>query len=222
VYGDPSGLSSRTCRSVRGEPSVSMTWKSRPVSALASSPGLAMVAEAATNQAAQDLRHVGSEDPAVGVQLVDHDGAQAFEEGAPRRVARQDSEVQHVGRGDENAGWRFADPPPARRGRVSIVDLHRRRSRSAFESRDILLEALALVPFERFQRKQIEGPEVGVGQRALEDREVVHERLSAGRGRRKDHVVPRGDVFERAALVGVQGADAAAFEERHHRVESGR
>ena len=75
-----------------------------------------MVAEVNTNvgsdavvradaaQASQQVGDVGAEDAAQHVQLVDHDVAQAHEEGGPARVVRQDAVVQHLGVGEHDVG----------------------------------------------------------------------------------------------------------------------
>ena len=50
----------------------------------------------------EDVRDRRAEDPAVDVQLVDHDVAQPPEELHPARVVRQDPDVEHVGVRDED------------------------------------------------------------------------------------------------------------------------
>ena len=53
---------------------------------------------------AQHVRDVAAEDPALRVQLVDHDVAQPHHERGPPLMRRQDPDVQHVGIGEHDVG----------------------------------------------------------------------------------------------------------------------
>ena len=53
-------------------------------------------------QPAEHVRDVTAEDPALRVQLVDHDVAQPHHERRPALVRRQDPDVQHVGIGEHD------------------------------------------------------------------------------------------------------------------------
>ena len=66
----------------------------------------------------QQQGHVAAEHAAEHVQLVDHDVAQAHEEGRPAGVVRQDPRVEHVGVGHDHRR-RPAGPRPLARAVVS-------------------------------------------------------------------------------------------------------
>ena len=71
-------------------------------------------------QAAQQVGDVAAEDAAQHVELVDHDVAQAHEEGGPARVVGQEADVQHLGVGEHHVG--VAAHPRACVGRgVAVV-----------------------------------------------------------------------------------------------------
>ena len=55
-------------------------------------------------QAPDDIGHVRAEDPAIGVQFVDDHEFQVAEEVGPVGVMGQDTGVQHVGIGQQDAG----------------------------------------------------------------------------------------------------------------------
>ena len=55
------------------------------------------VVRAQASQPSQHVRDVAAEEPAQHVELVDHDVAQAHEEGRPLCVRREDPDVQHLG-----------------------------------------------------------------------------------------------------------------------------
>ena len=50
----------------------------------------------------QDIGHVRSEDPSVGMEFIDHDEFQILEEGHPLRMMGKDGRVEHVGIGDHD------------------------------------------------------------------------------------------------------------------------
>jgi hypothetical protein len=76
----------------------------------------------------------------------------------------QDARVKHVGRRDEDLGRRFANLPTLAVGRVSIVDCDANLRRRGTEPLDVALEPTALIPFECFEGKEIEGAALGVGE----------------------------------------------------------
>ena len=70
--------------------------------------------------AAQHVGDVAAEDAPVGVHLVEYDVAQAAEEAHPAGVVRQDTQVQHIGVGDEDARL-VADGGAVTLRRVAVV-----------------------------------------------------------------------------------------------------
>ena len=71
-------------------------------------------------QPAQHLGHVGAEDAAVAVALVDHHVAQAAQELRPSGVARQHRVMEHVRVGEDEVGV-GADPVPLLPRGVTVV-----------------------------------------------------------------------------------------------------
>ena len=98
-------------------------------------------------QAPQNVGQMAAEDAAVGVQFVQDDVAQIFEEARPFGVVRQDAGVQHVWiREDDVAA--FADGFAGVAGRVAIVgeDAEANR-RGASPDRAVRLVGLAREPW---------------------------------------------------------------------------
>ena len=60
------------------------------------------VVRADPQQPAQDIGYVAAEEAAVGVQFVDHDDLQLFEQLEPLGVVGQDRGVEHVRIRDDN------------------------------------------------------------------------------------------------------------------------
>ena len=83
--------------------------------------GVAAVVRAEAPQAADHLRDVAAEDPAVHVGLVEHDVAQVVQELGPALVARQDAEVQHVRVAEQDGGAAPDAGAHVHRG-VAVVD----------------------------------------------------------------------------------------------------
>ena len=104
-----------------GEPSVVTAVTGAPHRAEASRSGWPMVAELNTKRGigpvvttqptepAQHVGDVGAEDAPQHVQLVDHDVAQAHQQGIPLGVAGEEASVEHLGIGEHDVGV-VADP----------------------------------------------------------------------------------------------------------------
>ena len=174
-------------------------------------PGPRAVVRRHPQQPPQHLRHVGAEDAAVGVQLVDHDPAQGREQLPPARVPRQDADVQHVGGRDQHARRTLADPLAAAGGGVAVVDLDEVVAVEA-EGSGVGAQAVALIAGQRLQREEVERPGLLAGLRRPQHGELVDERLAAGGGRGEHDVGARVEPLEGPNLVLVEGADAAAGE----------
>ena len=116
-------------------------------------------------EAAEHLRHVASEDAAVGVELVDDDEAQRAEQRLPGAVARQDAGVEHVGRRDQHGGGSLAQAPALGARRVAVVDRHHRRA--VLPEPERLrggAQPLLLVLLQGAQGEQEEGMGAGLGE----------------------------------------------------------
>ena len=169
-------------------------------------------------EAAEDLGDLGAEDAAIGVKLVDDHQRKAAKEALPAGVMGKDPHVKHVRRGDQHVGRRRADLPAPGRRRVAVVDLHGgQMTQQAFRRRqrgDVFLEPLPLILLQRLQRKEIEGPSLGIGERAGQGRKVVDQGLPAGGGGGEDHVVPLAEELEGPGLVAVERFDPAPAQHR--------
>ncbi len=83
---------------------------------------LAPVVAADALKAPQDLSHVTSEDPPVGVQLVDDDEAKALPERLPLGVVGKQGVMKHVRVGEQNVRRILADLRSLIRGGVAVVN----------------------------------------------------------------------------------------------------
>ena len=202
---------------------------------------LAPVEAADAAQSAQDVGDVRPEDASIDVHLVDHHRGQIREERGPARVLRQDAGVQHVGVREHDARA-VANLGALAGGRIAVVGAAvrragewgsgRRESGTIEEwGRRRLLPFSPLRPFahslaprvqlrqlilrQRLRRVEIERACGRIGQQAVEDRQVVAERLAAGRrGDDRDMLAAqaRGD---RLGLMRIELADAS----RRHRLD---
>ena len=123
--------------------------------------GLGAVELADPAQPPKDVRQVGAEDAAIGVELVDDDVrkrlqhlvradvAQAFEEPRPLRVMRQDSGVQHVRVGEDDVGA-AADLAAGVAGCVAVIG---KGANIRPHRLDGLMEILELILAERLGGK---------------------------------------------------------------------
>ena len=159
-------------------------------------------------QPAEDVGHVGAEDPTVAVQLVHHHEGQALEELGPLGVMGQNPLVEHV--------------------RIAHHDVAAGAHRLAGIPRGVAVEGIGAhpLPSQRFKFPpdfgQLGHLVLGQGlggeeierllmptQHRVQDREVVAQGLTGG-GRGGDHEVPAGlGQIEGLALVGVELCQAA-------------
>ena len=162
--------------------------------------GLGAVAGADSAEAAQEQRHVGAEDAAVRVGLVDDDGVQALQEGGPALVVGQDAGVQHVRVGEEHVG-RSADARALVVGGVAVVDREGRRG----PRRGKLAEGGELVLRQRFGGVEEQGARRPVLQPLVEDGGLEAEALAAGGGGGDDDVLALQRGVDGGGLVRVEG-----------------
>ena len=147
-------------------------------------------------------------DAPVAVQLVHHHVAQVLEELPPLRVVGQDPLVEHVRVRDHDMGPSPDRLPCILRG-VAVVG---EGADIGPERLDHRVELGELVLGERLRREEVQGPRVGVLQDAVEDGQVVAERLPGGGGG-DDHRVATGlDRVVGLALVRVEALVAARLQ----------
>ncbi len=166
--------------------------------------GVAAVEASDAAEAAQDIAQVAAKDAAVGVEFVDDDVAEVFEQARPARVVWQDSGVQHVWIGQDHVAF-FADGFAGVGGGVSVVG----------ENAEAILQTLVevvkfgeLVLRERFGGEEVERAGVGILEDLVQHRQVVAQRFSGSGGRDDDCVFSGVDGFRCGGLMDVQAADA--------------
>ncbi len=158
-----------------------------------------------------DVRDVAPEHAAVLVQLVDDDVAEILEQLHPLGVVRQDGGVEHVGIGDDDVA-RLPHLAASVTGRVAVVG---EGANVGAEVADQLVQLLHLVLGEGLGGEEIEGARLRVIEDALDDGQVVAERLSGGGGGHDDDALPLHDGGQRLRLVRVEAIDAATGERLH-------
>ena len=160
-------------------------------------------------QAAQHVGDVRAEHTPVDVRLVDDHKTQVVEEFDPAGVVRQQTDVQHIRVAEQQAGL-AAHRRAGVGGRIAVVDAQRRSGKPRFGRAERMQQAAqssCLVLRQRFGRKKVERPGLGVAQQAVEHRQVVAQRLTAG-GAGDDHdILPGLSFFQAVGLVGVQAVD---------------
>ena len=80
-----------------------------------------------------------------------------------------------------------------------------------------LLEGLELVLLQRLQGKEIQGVAPGFGQERFQYRQIINQRLAAGRGRGHQQVLPGPDGRQGLPLVGVEPGNPQALQGLQHR-----
>ena len=146
---------------------------------------------------------MAAEHAAIGVQLVEDDVAQVFEDARPLRVVRQDAGVQHV-RVREDDVAAFANGFARVAGRVAVVG---EDAELIVEARGEVVELGELILRERLGGEEVEGARVGVFKNGVEDREVVAERFPGGGGSDDDEVFSGAGEVGRGGLVRIELVD---------------
>src|SRR5207245_2212507 len=135
-------------------------------------------------QAPDDVGDLASEQPAIRMQLVDDDELEAGEKSSPARVVRKDARMQHVRVGHHDVAG-LANGCASTWCGVAVVRVDPDvDGEPVFESAQLR----ELILGKRFCRIYIEGPSLGVLEQALQNREVVPERLAAGGGCNHDRL----------------------------------
>ncbi len=148
------------------------------------------------------------EDAAVGVELIEHDVFEAFEELHPLRVVGQDGRMEHVRVGQHDV------PGGSHRtagvgGGVAVVG---ERANVRAESGDQAVQLVELVLRQRLRGEQVERTGRTVAQDGAEDGAVIAERLAAGCGCHDHRVASRERVLDGLGLVGVGASYASPCE----------
>ena len=126
------------------------------------------------SQTPQNVTEVAAENPAVSVQLVEHDVAEVLEQSRPAGVMRQNSGVQHVRVGQDDMAL-LADGLARVRGRVAVVGEHAEAVPQALRE---VVQFCELVLCQRLGGKQVEGARVGVFEHGVEHWQVVANRFA--------------------------------------------
>ena len=201
---------------------------------------LAPVKAADAAQSAQDVSDVRPEDATIDVHLVDHDCGQIHEKLGPPRVLREDAGMQHVGIREHDARA-VANLGALAGGRIAVVGRGRKESGRMGEwvstrswrfphsptlpfslspllpcSQPLLprVQLRQLILRQRLRRVEIERSSGRIGQQAVEDRQVVAERLAAGRRRNDGDMLAAQARGDRLGLMRIELADAS----RRHRL----
>ncbi len=166
---------------------------------------LAAVEPADATQATQDVRHMRAEDAAVGVHLVDDDIAQVGEEAVPARVVGQDADVEHIWVAQHHARG-AADGGAFRWRRVSVVGSDQLVWQSELAQPGHQFGQLVMG--QRLRREQVKGAGGGVVEQAVEDRQVIAQRLAGGGCCGDCDVLALGEGCQRCRLVLIELVDA--------------
>ncbi len=170
-----------------------------------------------TQQALEDVVKMGAEEPAVDVQLVEHDPLQVREELGPVPRMREDAQVQHVGIGHQHLRRPTADRRALRRRSVAVVDLAAELVGAETRGLRQGQELAALVLSQRLQRKEKDRPPRSAGERLLEHRQLEDQRLArSGRGG-DQHVLAGAGRGDRLDLVRPESLDPLRGERRGER-----
>jgi len=157
-------------------------------------------------QAGQDVVHVGAEDPAVDMHLVQHDVAQVGQHLPPVAVVRQDAEMQHVRVRDQHVRRSALDLAAACRRGVAVVDLEAGWIESAKAACQIA-ESGQLVLGQGLRRVEEQRTGAGVGRDRLQHRGREAQSLARGRRRHEQQVLPLPSQIERLGLVVIELPD---------------
>ena len=164
-------------------------------------------------QPPQHVAQVAAEDAAIGVQLVDDDVAQVFEQLRPARMVRQDARVHHVGIAEHEVGAR-PDRAAGVLRRIAVVgeDADLARRCLTLDRLAQRLQLGELILRQRLGRKQIQRAARRILKNRVQDRRVVTERLARGRRRDDDDVAAGERVVDRLGLMRVELIDAARLQ----------
>jgi hypothetical protein len=155
-----------------------------------------------TADALEPPQHIGemtSENPPVGVKLVDHHVAEILKEVHPLGVMRQDPRVEHVRIGQHEVGASAHGAPRVLR-RIPVIGVHAHVGQRLAE----LDQLRELVLGEGLGRKQVEHTRLGLLHEGLEDGQIVAERLARGGGRNHHKVLALGHRLEGPRLMRIE------------------
>src|SRR5713226_1501489 len=165
--------------------------------------GIAAVKVGDAAEAAENIAEVAAEDAAVGVQLIEDDVTEVFEEAGPARVVREDAGVQHVWVGQDDVTF-FADGFASVRGCVAVVG---ENAEAIFQTLVELVKFGELVLREGLGGEEVECAGVGIFKDRVQNREVIAERLAGSRWCDDNGVFSSAYGFGGGGLMGVEAAD---------------
>ena len=154
-------------------------------------------------QAAQHVRDIGAEDAPIRVNLIHNHEPEIREEAGPTAVIGQDSLVQHVGVCHDHVGF-AAQPAPGRHGRVAVIGAAPDQLRELWLRLRQSAQPSHLILRQRLCGKEVERLRVRLAQQRFEDREVVAQRLAAGRAGDDRGVLALSQPPDRRRLVRVE------------------
>ncbi len=166
--------------------------------------GIAAVKAGDAAEAAEDIAQVAAEDAAVGMQFIEDDVAEVFEEASPARMVREDAGVQHVWIGQNDVTF-FANGFASVGGRVAVVS---ENAEAVFQTPVEVVEFGELVLREGLGGEEVECAGAGIFEDRVQNWHVIAQRFSGGGGRHDDDIFSGVDRFRCGGLVGVQAADA--------------
>ena len=128
---------------------------------------------------------MAAENAAIGVQFVQHDVAQIFEEAHPFGVVRQNAGVQHV-RVGENHVAALANGFARVAGRVAVIG---EDAEAVIETRSEIVQFGELVLRQRLGGKEIQRARVGIFKHGVQHGQVVAKRLARSSGRNDNEIL---------------------------------
>jgi hypothetical protein len=120
---------------------------------------------------------MAAENTPIGVEFVDNDVRQIFEEPSPLRVMREYTLVQHVRVCEHHMAFR-ADSRAGILWRVAVIRVH---PEVPFECVSPGHEVIELVVRQRFRRVKVKSAGIRINCNALKYRKVVAKRLPGSR-----------------------------------------
>ena len=167
--------------------------------------GLAAIKFTDAAQAAQQIGHMAAEDAAIGVDLIQYHKGQVAEQAAPTSVVGQDSGVEHVGIGDQDAALLPYFAALALRS-VAVVAVDS-KGQTAVGNQGFRFGLL--VVGQRLGREKVESTARRLVQQASQHGDGIPQRLAGRGGRRQHNVLAAQGRLNGPDLVGIQGKLAA-------------
>ena len=155
-------------------------------------------------QAAQHVAQMAAENTAVGVQLIEDDVAEVFEQARPARVMREDAGVQHVRIGQDDVPF-FADGSARVGGSVAVIS---ENAEAIVETLVEIVEFGELVLREGLGGEEVERAAIRIFEGPVQYRQVIAQSFAGGRGRDNDDIFSGVDGFGCLGLMSVEVTNA--------------